>query len=162
MLRQFPVEWQEVVHFAEDGEKHVADVKTSTGLVIEFQHSAITKEEVLSRTAFYQKIIWVVDGRRIKNDFKKFDSRPNLFPWKKFAYPNFTEVNLPPNAFPSYKTWQFLDTPVIFDWGDVKSDYWISDWHALAGRAVHGWFCVDKAELINLLINDKTFYHQLT
>ena len=51
---QFPVEWQEVVHFAEGGEKHVADVKTSTGLVIEFQHSAITKEEVLSRTAFYQ------------------------------------------------------------------------------------------------------------
>ena len=98
---RFPVEWQEVVHFAKDGEKHVADVKTSTGLVIEFQHSAITKEEVLSRTAFYQKFILVVDGIRIKNDFKKFDSRPNLFPWKKFSYPNFTEVNLPPNAFTS-------------------------------------------------------------
>ena len=27
---QFPVEWQEVVNFAEDGEKHLADVKTST------------------------------------------------------------------------------------------------------------------------------------
>ena len=31
---QFPVEWQEVVHKADDGEKHIADVKTPDGLVI--------------------------------------------------------------------------------------------------------------------------------
>jgi len=35
----FPVEWQEVVQIAEDGEKHIADVKTSEGWVVEFQHS---------------------------------------------------------------------------------------------------------------------------
>jgi competence protein CoiA len=35
----FPEEWQEIVHWAEDGEKHIADVKTGRGWVIEFQHS---------------------------------------------------------------------------------------------------------------------------
>ena len=28
---QFPKEWQEVVHIADDGEKHIADIKTPEG-----------------------------------------------------------------------------------------------------------------------------------
>ena len=36
---KFPKEWQEVVHFSDDGEKHIADVKTRNGFVIEFQHA---------------------------------------------------------------------------------------------------------------------------
>ena len=58
----FPKEWQEVVHLSEDGEKHIADVKTPNGLVIEFQHSAISAEEKLSRETFYKNMIWVVMG----------------------------------------------------------------------------------------------------
>ena len=60
----FPEEWQEVVHFAEDGEKHIADVKTPSGLVIEFQHSAIKPDEQRSRELFYRNMIWIVDGTR--------------------------------------------------------------------------------------------------
>ena len=41
----FSSEWQEIVHLADDGEKHIADVKTPDGLVIEFQHSAMTMDE---------------------------------------------------------------------------------------------------------------------
>src|SRR5688572_29313162 len=33
---EFPVEWQEVIHHAPSGEKHIADVKTDRGLVVEF------------------------------------------------------------------------------------------------------------------------------
>jgi hypothetical protein len=40
---QFPPEWQEIVHLAGDGERHIADVKTGDGWVIEFQHSYITR-----------------------------------------------------------------------------------------------------------------------
>ena len=29
---QFPADWQEIVHHAEDGEKHIADVKTDRWL----------------------------------------------------------------------------------------------------------------------------------
>ncbi|MBK8202524.1 MAG: hypothetical protein IPK68_09510 [Bdellovibrionales bacterium] len=37
----FPKQWQEFVHRAEDGERHIADVKTDQGYIIEFQHSHI-------------------------------------------------------------------------------------------------------------------------
>jgi competence protein CoiA len=36
---QFPADWQEIVHPGENGEKHIADVKTDQGWVLEFQHS---------------------------------------------------------------------------------------------------------------------------
>jgi hypothetical protein len=65
---QFPVNWQEVVQQAETGEKHIADVKTDRGWVIEFQHSYLTPEERRSRDAFYPKLIWVVDATRRKRD----------------------------------------------------------------------------------------------
>jgi len=67
----FASEWQEVIHFAENGEKHIADVKTPNGLVIEFQHSHITPEEATSRERFYKNMIWIVDGTRLKRDFIK-------------------------------------------------------------------------------------------
>jgi competence protein CoiA len=57
---QFPADWQEVVHRAEDGERHIADVKTQNGWVIEFQHSFLKAEERRSRDGFYPKLIWVV------------------------------------------------------------------------------------------------------
>ena len=55
--KKIPVEWQEVVHIAEDGEKHIADLKTDQGLVVEFQHSFIKDEEVNSRGDFYKNMI---------------------------------------------------------------------------------------------------------
>jgi competence protein CoiA len=69
----FPDEWQEVVHKADDGEKHVADVKTEQGWTIEFQHSLIRPEERRSRDAFYPNLVWVVDGMKRVNDIKQFE-----------------------------------------------------------------------------------------
>lgn len=65
---RFPAEWQEVVHIAQSGEKHVADIETASGMVIEFQHSFLQVEERMAREAFYRKMVWVVDGRRRKRD----------------------------------------------------------------------------------------------
>ena len=65
---RFPEDWREVVHVDDQtGEKHIADVKTPSGLVIEFQHSHLSYEEQVSREAFYQNMIWVVDGDRDTN-----------------------------------------------------------------------------------------------
>ena len=36
---QFPRDWQEKIQRSENGEKHIADVKTDRGEVLEFQHS---------------------------------------------------------------------------------------------------------------------------
>ncbi|MBL7671797.1 MAG: hypothetical protein JNM39_15020 [Bdellovibrionaceae bacterium] len=68
----FPKEWQEFVHHADDGEKHIADVKTEQGYVIEFQHSHINPEERQVRENFYKKMIWIVDGTRRSRDKEKF------------------------------------------------------------------------------------------
>jgi competence protein CoiA len=68
----FPVNWQEIVQLAENGEKHIADVKTDQGWVIEFQHSYIKPDERRSREDFYHKLIWVVDGTRRKRDKSQF------------------------------------------------------------------------------------------
>lgn len=69
---QFPKDWQEVVQYADNGEKHIADVKIDQGCVIEFQHSLIKPEERHSREVFYKKMIWIVDGLRRSRDKKKF------------------------------------------------------------------------------------------
>ncbi len=71
---QFPSELQERIHKDESDEKHIADVKTSSGWTIEFQHSAISREERDSRDNFYNKLIWIVDGTRRKTDIKQFDN----------------------------------------------------------------------------------------
>ena len=69
---KFPKDWQETVHFDESGEKHITDVKTSSGWCIEFQHSYLNPEERRARNAFYRKLVWVVDGTRRKTDKTQF------------------------------------------------------------------------------------------
>lgn len=46
---KFPKEWQEIIHKAENDEKHIADVKTDQGFVIEFQHSHLDSQERAAR-----------------------------------------------------------------------------------------------------------------
>ena len=60
----FPVNCQEVLHIDDrTGEKHIADIKTPAGLVVEVQHSPISEMEIRSRESFYDKMIWIVDAR---------------------------------------------------------------------------------------------------
>ena len=66
----FPDDWQEVIAFAPSGEKHIADIKSPDGRVIEFQSSSIKPEEVVAREAFYAPMMWIVNGRR--NEFDAF------------------------------------------------------------------------------------------
>lgn len=68
----FPEEWQEFIQTAESGEKHIADVMTDQGWVIEFQHSKIDPAERKARETFYKKMIWIVDGTRRKRDKAQF------------------------------------------------------------------------------------------
>lgn len=64
----FPVEWQEFVQHAASGEKHIADVKTERGYVLEFQHSPLDPYERQAREDFYQRMVWIVDGTRRSRD----------------------------------------------------------------------------------------------
>ncbi|MEE4684436.1 competence protein CoiA family protein [Pseudomonas alliivorans] len=72
----FPTEWQEVVLQASSGERHIADVRTPSGMVIEFQRSTIHPEEVIARQNYYQNMIWVIDGTR--TEFDRYNFRMGL------------------------------------------------------------------------------------
>jgi competence protein CoiA len=73
----FPEECREISHTAPDGEVHRADIKTSTGIVIEVQHSSITDAERLSRESFYGNLVWIVDGKAFRKNFDIFHVLPD-------------------------------------------------------------------------------------
>lgn len=84
----YPVEWQEKHHIdTETKELHIADVLTKHSLVIEFQHSHIDSKERESREDFYNNLVWVVNGRRLKYTYSRFEDgiqyhflrEPNIF-----------------------------------------------------------------------------------
>jgi hypothetical protein len=115
---RFPIDWQEVIHHhAETGEKHIADVKTDRGWVIEFQHSYLKPEERRSRETFYGKLIWVVDGTRRKKDAEKFfaawhESSP-------VANSSFVR-RLRADECALVREWTDSNAPILFDFGDVQ------------------------------------------
>jgi competence protein CoiA len=121
----FHSDWQEVIHKDElTGEKHIADVKTDKGLVVEFQHSYINAEERKSRESFYKNMIWIVDGTRLKRDFKRF------FSAKESLRPTVTKgvfsVNDFEELFPII--WTRSSVPVVFDFKGFDQVFEVGDW----------------------------------
>ncbi len=122
---EFPNEWQEIIHYDNSGEKHIADVKTPDDWVIEFQHSAIKPEERRSRNKFYNKnskLIWVVDCKRRKTDIRQFTNE--LFYSFGTSSPEILEVYADSRLL---KEWKNNDSYVFLDFGDIEvngTDFW--------------------------------------
>jgi competence protein CoiA len=111
----FPETWQEIVHQSEDGEKHIADVKTDRGVVLEFQHSFLQREERESREKFYRNMVWVVNGlRRVRDRSRFFESlaRASIVKAKPLTY------SLRSNEGALLRDWVDSHSPVFFDFGD--------------------------------------------
>ena len=139
---QFPLDWQEVIHRADDSERHIADVKTLDGWAIEFQHSYIKPEERRSREAFYEKLVWVVDGLRRKTDWARFQKaweggRPVGVPTLRSALSN--ECRL-------LREWAGSPGPVFLDFGGPYL-VWI-----LGGRSGGSayFFLLPRAEFVGI------------
>jgi competence protein CoiA len=114
---QFPKAWQEIIHQSEAGYRHVADVKIESGVVIEFQHSHLHREERESREKFYQKMVWVVDGLRRERDGPRFFASLN----KRFLFllkAKPLTFSLPSNEGALLRDWVDSRNPVFFDFGD--------------------------------------------
>jgi|RhiMetdeSRZDD1v2_1073273.scaffolds.fasta_scaffold60857_5 competence protein CoiA len=111
----FPEHWQERIHWSKDGEKHVADVKTESGMVIEFQHSNLRQEERESREIFYEKMVWVVDGLRRLRDRPRFFASLAKAPVIK-AKP--LTISLPSNDGALLREWAASRMAVFFDFGE--------------------------------------------
>lgn len=123
---QFPDDWQEVVHNAENGIKHIADVKTERGWVIEFQHSHLKPEERRSRDAFYAKLVWVVDGTRRKRDEKQFIQALNN---GRPLHATFPIKRVRSDECALLREWAGSPAPIFFDFGSEQALSWL-----IAGR----------------------------
>ncbi|EKS35375.1 competence protein CoiA [Afipia clevelandensis] len=132
---EFPPDWQEFIQFAPDGEKHVADIRTPGGMVIEFQHSFLKPEERASREAFYGKMVWVVDGRRRKRDVAQL--LKTIGPCV-FARPPYILHVTNHEECALLRDWNASPVPVYFDLGLREKDgspvFWRRDPISRDGR----------------------------
>ncbi len=114
----YPADWQEVfLPDEQTGEKHIADIRTPHNLVIEFQHSHINPIERTIREKFYQNIVWVVDGSRLKRDYPRF--RKGILKSKRTKKQGFYFVDFPDEVFPT--NWLNSSMPVIFDFRGISA-----------------------------------------
>lgn len=130
----FPEDWQEIVQFDESGEKHIADVKTEDGWVIEFQHSAVKSEERGSREAFYKRLVWVIDGKR-----RKFDERKFKEAWEDAGCPIGPDEPLRALSFYEGRLlneWVGRPVHVMFDFGEEDWLWWLIPQGDLSGDLV--------------------------
>jgi hypothetical protein len=108
----FPVECQEFIqHDAQSGEKHIADVCTPHGLVIEFQHSHLDPPERAARERFYGNMVWVVDGTRLQRDYPRFNKGKDSL--RRTNNQGYFLITFPEECFPAM--WLDSSVPVIFD-----------------------------------------------
>ena len=114
---QFPVDWQEVVLQAPSGERHIADVKTEQGWVLEFQHSYLKPEERRVRDAFYPKLTWVVDGARRKRDKQQFFKALEVGARISTKPPLLSVFS---DECALLREWAGSRAPVLFDFGEVN------------------------------------------
>jgi len=64
----FPEEWREVI-IENAEERHIADLLTVHGLVVEFQNSSISNKTIQIREQFYNKMIWLINADHFKDNF---------------------------------------------------------------------------------------------
>lgn len=110
--RKFPDTWHECIMHDVTGEKHIADVRTPDGVVIEFQHSHLRDEERSAREHFYRDMLWVVDGLRLRRDLPRFENGArDLRAIRQGIYTHpFVDELFPTN-------WLKASVPVFFDFG---------------------------------------------
>lgn len=120
---RFPLDWQEVVHCdSVSGEKHIADVKTPYGLIVEIQNSPIHPQEMRSREDFYSNLVWIVNGDRRGTDGVSQTLDRNYFNMGRSSHP----IRHSPLAFPVewlgksklLHNWCKATAEVYFDFGD--------------------------------------------
>jgi hypothetical protein len=113
---KFPKSWQEAIHRSETGEKHIADVKTERGVVLEFQHSNLPRGERESRENFYKQMVWIVDGLRRVKDRSQFFASVRV---DRVAIPKPLTFSFALNEGALLRDWAGSRVPVFFDFGDL-------------------------------------------
>jgi hypothetical protein len=153
----FPKEWQEVIHSNdESGEKHIADVKTEGGWVLEFQHSHLKTDERESRDSFYPKLVWILDGTRRKRDKPKFQELLDVYRIRSVDS-RFINI-LGPDHCALLKEWQDSNAYVFLDFQDLNDEMQPILWFVfprIAGNEAYLWPI--SREIFIILHNNNKF-----
>ena len=130
----FPRECQEIICRSESGVSHRADVKTRSGLIVEFQRSPIAPNEQRKRESFYgDRLIWLVDGTRLAGDMRRFNQGgSNLVQMTSGVLSVFLTQD-PAASFP--RQWLECRAPVFVDFGGADCQVDSPLWCLLPGRA---------------------------
>jgi hypothetical protein len=83
--------------------EHRADIRTPKG-VIELQHSPIAPEEIREREAFYGRMIWLLDGRRMVFGLNEF-GLDDVARIERVDVPQWSGLPRPPAGF-AYWRWR--------------------------------------------------------
>lgn len=113
--REFPEDCREVTVTSSGGERHRADVKTVSGRVLEFQHSPIKLNERLAREAFYEEMVWVIDGLRLERFLSSFNTQ---LCQARVLQNSPTKLSVPIGNCSVLKTWTDSTVGVYLDFGD--------------------------------------------
>lgn len=153
---KFPKEWQEVINYdSVTGEKHIADIKTDTGLVIEFQHSSISPEERKSREEFHKAMVWVANIVN-KRDVKLFEK-----------YPNEKGSIFRKDAWGIPERWFNSKVPVLFDLGNPEQGEETDLLYCMLPQTMSNWYkkiiVISKQDFIERANNSslKQYLHNL-
>lgn len=149
----FPENWRECL-MEKEQERHIADIKTEHGLVIEFQHSPMNREEQEKREKFYGNMIWVVDGTRLKSDKTRFIKNANVEIKAVYVDKRRSELQTQfrfvcnvKRVFP--RAWLNCSVPVLFDYGEPVL------WCLLPGR-------IDNGYSVAIPVSGAAFFKQVT
>lgn len=131
----FPVEWQEVICPALDGERHIADVQTLKGWTLEFQHSFLHPTERAARNAFYPKLAWVVDATRRVRDRSQFEAALARAPR---AHPQMPLWRISTADCALLRDWSGGPAAVFFDFGATKTGIQFDLWCLIPSQLAEG------------------------
>lgn len=110
-----------------DGKRHIADILTEKGVVVELQNSPISKAVIRQREQFYgENMLWIINGRDFKDNFHISAYNP---------YYRSKGSSLPEFGFywkHARRTWKNVQRPVFIDFGDPLL-YWITEGMGTSG-----------------------------
>lgn len=66
--QNFPENWREII-ITKNGEKHIADIKTNSDLVLELQNSSISSTTIQIREKFYDNMVWLINAASFADNF---------------------------------------------------------------------------------------------
>ena len=123
---------------SKDGVRHIADIQTKQNIIIELQNSPIQKPIIRKRETFYgERMIWVINGKHFKDNFRIFTSRLNedeeyfrLRNPLSSQYGN-ADNNKSKNEFNFLwnwcrKSWSEVERYIFIDFGD-ENLFWVTD-----------------------------------